>query len=91
MLGVSGAFRSDWILWRLDLASELFQDFFAYYFGGKKLPPARGRAESDPLLQGKKMKVFDEISVQNSRRNTVVVGQKFGIPQVEFGHGKRAL
>ena len=59
-------------MWSLELASEFFHDFFAYYFG-------------------QEVKNSDQISVQNSRRNTVAVGPEFDIPKVKFGHVERAL
>ena len=80
-------------LWSLELASEFF--FIAYYFGGKELLPARARAQFDPSSAQAKVtrmvKKSDQISQRNTRRNTVVVGQEFGMTRVEFGYGKRAL
>ena len=74
---------------------SFFHDFFAHYSGGKELLPARARAEFDPSSASAKVtrmvKNPDQISQRNSRRNTVVVGQEFGMTRVEFGHRKRAL
>ena len=56
--------------------SDLFHDLFAYDIGGEELD------STPPYVQ---------VQERNSRKNTVAVGQKFGIPEVEFGHEKRAL
>lgn len=60
-----------------------FRDFVAYYFRWERRTAAskRARAESDHVFIGQKVKNSDQISVRNSQRNTVAVGQKFGIPR----------
>ena len=77
------------------MASESLHDFFSLIIlVGKSSCQRKARAESDSSSARAKGEEFrSDLNLpqeRNSRRNTVAVGQEFGITRVKFGHGKRA-
>lgn len=76
------------VLWSLESGVWVFQDFFAYYFGGKEARPAEIQAWIGPPLQGQKVKTsglnFPLSARANSGRDMVACCQ-------EFGHEKSEL